>query len=470
MATDWLKEKNIDFTKEQYVPLLRNLQANILKHHGRDHAWHIFLQFVEGREKQIKNWISTRLAAQDNGHITSAYTQLDDAKKYKKALSEGQEYDGGVITSFMLSSKGYQFLGYDPATVTGETRAFTTMSSKQDSLEDPLLKDWEPVFQLDIHAMLLLADDKPARLKSRLRKIREELGDFIRIISNQEGKILYNKDEHPIEHFGFEDGISQPKFLANGAAANGAVPVKYSDEMSLDAVLAPDAMAGQDDCFGSFVVFRKLEQNVKKFVEEREKLSIKLFGTKNEKLAGAMAVGRFENGTPVTDSLKEKTGNFDKNNFDYSHDATDLPQCPYHAHIRITNPRDKTEPIARIRIVRRGITYDEIGRRKNLTDQPEHGVGLYFISYQSYIETFEIMQNWTLGGHVHGKFMGIDPIAGQGEQNHSAQEWRQQIGGGAASMFNQFLFTKVVTMLGGEYFFAPSIPFLRKLPAPIAAV
>jgi len=55
MAVD-LNQTRIDPEAPEWQPLLANLQCNILKGHGRDHAVHIFLRFKAGAN-EVKAWI-----------------------------------------------------------------------------------------------------------------------------------------------------------------------------------------------------------------------------------------------------------------------------------------------------------------------------------------------------------------------------------------------------------------------------
>ena len=140
-------------------------------------------------------------------------------------------------------------------------------------------------------------------------------------------------------------------------------------------------------------------------------------GDDNKELAGAMLVGRFENGTPVVKNSEARVDNppVQTNDFSYGDDLNAL-KCPFHAHIRLMNPR-KGDTIAgdlsAHRITRRGIPYDEVGRipedqinsiSDELLDgnQPEKGVGLLFMCYQNSIETqFEILQHfWANQGQI----------------------------------------------------------------------
>jgi deferrochelatase/peroxidase EfeB len=133
--------------------------------------------------------------------------------------------------------------------------------------------------------------------------------------------------------------------------------------------------------------------------------------------------------------------------------------------MRITNPRFRLEKkLGNIRILRRGIPYDEIGRKEDLSDRPEHGVGLFFISYQNSISNFETIQTWAGGGNViMHPLRGVDGIAGQGTYDNQAQDWPKKWDSPANGHHEEDLFMHVVTLLGGEYFFTPSLPFLANL-------
>src|SRR5439155_488625 len=91
----------------------------------------------------------------------------------------------------------------------------------------------------------------------------------------------------------------------------------------------------------------KLEQHVRKF-KEAEKALAKKLGLKSEEdreRAGAMIVGRYEDGTPLTLSEEDKMiGSAITNNFNYHETRAGLAddkglRCPFHAHIRKSNPR-----------------------------------------------------------------------------------------------------------------------------------
>jgi deferrochelatase/peroxidase EfeB len=187
-------------------------------------------------------------------------------------------------------------------------------------------------------------------------------------------------------------------------------------------------------------------------------------------LAGALVVGRFEDGTSVTMSDEAK-GLVPPNDFNYAADAAGS-RCPFHAHIRKTNPRTSSDPNLPERahiMARRGITYEEPGKSRKtkasgagieFTDQPTRGVGLLFIAYQQDIAAqFEFtQQRWINDTHFVAKGTGLDPLVGQGKK--SAQRWPVEWGSAKRKAFS---FAGFVTLKGGEYFFAPPISFLKSL-------
>lgn len=150
--------------------------------------------------------------------------------------------------------------------------------------------------------------------------------------------------------------------------------------------------------FCSYFVFRKLEQNVLAFrAHEIELADFLGFTTDEERArAGAMAVGRFRDGTPVVLQQSDGLIPAKENNFNYTKSDSAGLKCPFQAHIRKTNPRgDITgDPLAEEaersrRLTRRGIPYDD--RKSRLTDGiclqnlPTRGVGLLFMCFQASI-------------------------------------------------------------------------------------
>jgi len=86
----------------------------------------------------------------------------------------------------------------------------------------------------------------------------------VRVLGIERGRLYRNADGNTIEHFGFVDGRSRPllreidveKELANGGSAH------WDPAFPMRQVLSFDPGAREPNAFGSYLVFRKLEQNV----------------------------------------------------------------------------------------------------------------------------------------------------------------------------------------------------------------
>jgi Dyp-type peroxidase family len=309
--------------------------------------------------------------------------------------------------------------------------------------KDPLPEHWQPAYRGKIHAMLLLAQasEEGDLYETVVKPLKADLErDGLAEVWVEHGSRLFYNEESKldIEPFGYRDGISNPSFFSDenqiGQASHLYLPA------AKELVLAPDPLAGEAHCFGSYLVFRKLEQDTKAFGELVEISAA--FAKQPLDLAGAQLVGRFEDGTPVTKF--DSAQGLEAGTNDFSFDGDDGSRCPLNAHIRKVNPRNGSERI--FRIVRRGIPYSEIDDKSG-----DKKVGMLFMCYQRDIhDQFEFIQRVWIDNPNH-------PIAGTGVDRLVGQDW---------SIENH----KPVTLQGGEYFFAPSIKFLkeRMIDAPTA--
>lgn len=437
---------------------LKNIQANILKPHGREHAWCIFIQFTPGKPVIVQDWVK-----QFSQNVTSAQRQQEQ----KAVFRTESPLDKGTLTCFFLSAKGYGKLGFttedmpqDPSFLVGMKHG--RVNSK---LSDVPSGYWEENYQKDLDTMILIANDDINEIEQRFKAIIEDLsmskaGEYL---YTEKGETLprLKQGEKPnsrvrvVEHFGFLDGISNPEFLDKEGNFS-----KEDPQMVLDA-----------NSLGSYLVFRKLEQNIWSFNRQVKRLAdgLKI----SQELVEAQVIGRFKNGKPL---LSEQADDFLGNDFDFKNDV-DGRSCPFHAHIRKTNPRNERdffekEPKTNIgRIVRRGITYDYTKNKRNddLSDQPKKDVGLLFMCCQSSIEQqFEQIQaGWCNNklfispNHLKQGVTGIDPIVGQHISGRQMQNWNAQ---GSSKRRS---FSNVVKLLGGEYFYAPPKSFLEHpIPPP----
>lgn len=474
----------IDPEDLKYSGMLKNLQGNILKSHGRNFSTHLLLTFTGG-SKKTRRWISTFTEQ----YVTDAFRQHCEAGKFNGNPTR-------LFAGFYLSAAGYQSLGFDDLNDFVEDNEIDNsvlisfkdgMAAGFDELNDVTPNEWDESFRDNqIHALVLLAEDDSERLTDATAKITESLENIAAKVFVQKGKVLRDENGKPIEHFGFRDCISQPLFYLQDIEKERAKGFdRWDSAAPLKIVLVKDVLAGEENSFGTYLVYRKLEQNVKQFKESERRLAgtdcLNLAEEDMER-AGALIVGRYRNGVPLELSATANDENLiDYNNFNFigADDKPTAEKCPYHAHIRRMMPRGelgltdgkfKQEEL-RHRIVRRGITYDD--REKDANDNPlisgdaEADVGLLFMCFQSSIpKQFGFLQaRWANASGFLGKDeVGIDPIIGQNcdLQDFEHQKWYPKWDDNNEPS-KSFEFKTFVTLKGGEYFFAPSIPFLKNL-------
>lgn len=465
--------------------MLKNLQGNILKGHGRDQTWNIFFQLAGGSPTAIA---ASKRALREigNHHVTDAYTQLLTTEKFQ---TDGT--DGGPFCAAFLSAAGYTALGLTFTPPAGNAVFGPGMKAPASlaQLADPAVATWEAHYQKPIHGMILIADFHIARGLNTVDEIITLLVTAGATIQHvQAGKSIRNAAGEGLEHFGYVDGRSQPLLLLEDIDDEAHTGIAHWDPtFPLSTALVPDPLGGDPLAFGSFFIFRKLEQEVAAFKHTEQKLADTLGLTlDNRELAGAYVVGRFEDGTPTTTSAIPR-GAKPGNDFDYKADPA-AARCPFHAHIRKTNPRGaggaEPEPAERLHIMpRRGITYEDVPRAVAPKDLPEartlaefetrvlpllptKDVGLLFMAYNARLDQqFAFtQQTWAnnLGFPLGVPPAGIDGVIGQGPNLPAGQQypksWDDPTKGTAPFDFHNF-----VHMKGGEYFFAPSIMFLRSL-------
>jgi deferrochelatase/peroxidase EfeB len=203
-------------------------------------------------------------------------------------------------------------------------------------------------------------------------------------------------------------------------------------------------------------------------------------------------VGRFRDGTPLAlfDQPMLENGKATRaqirqirkfNNYklsdneaiDYRADRQGL-RCPFHAHVRKANPRDRElirkkgekyllnekEVAFDIRIARRGIPYRE-------TDRAGHEkTGLLFMCYQASIDTqyMIIQREWCNGIRFPAPTAGTDPLIGRkkGFSPDSEYRWIQTPGHTVTEPLSMN-FQDLITLRGGDFFYVPSINWLKKL-------
>lgn len=472
MTVDLNNDAPIDETSPDTASWLAKLQGNILRSHGR--ARSVCILFSLGIDRAQA---ATGLAGLARRYVTSALRQFQDAQNHRQF-----GVPGPLFGSLVLSASGYRALGYHPGRLFPEPReAGGPAAAFADGMKlkavadfkDPPVTAWQAPYAGDIDAMLLLADDDGAHLLRTTSRALDRIAQFGQVCAVEHGQMLRNDEGRPIEHFGFVDGISQPLYLrsdftygADGqpvADRNGSPLASWDPFEPLRRVLVRDTGVGDPEAHGSFLVFRKLEQDVAGFRRREAELATVLAARGyDSSVAAALIVGRFRNGAPIALTAQETAALASANDFQYAADYLGN-MCPHFAHIRKVNPRgdalrrqrlpdNLTESERQRRITRRGIPY---GSRESSKD-----VGLLFMCFQASIRRqFAFIQRaWVNDQAFVMGLTGVDPVIGQGAT--IPQRWPTGYG---STDYVEFPFRDVVTMRGGEYFFAPSLPFFASL-------
>jgi Dyp-type peroxidase family len=384
-----------------------------------------------------------------------------------------------------LTFQGYKKIGIAVAKIPGNASAGPFKDSMRSdvtvaALSDPPVANWEQTFRHTIHAVVLIGDASEAAVVKIRAEIDALMTAHVKLLGVEKGSSQKNGRGDGIEHFGYIDGRSQPIFLTEDIAderhkMDGTTV--WNPAFGLGRVLVADSAAPDPTKqFGSFFVCRKLEQNVRAFRKAENDFATALgLAGEDRQRAGAMIVGRFRDGTPLTTQRADGAHSPIINDFD--HDSDDLAgKCPFYGHVRKTNPRGSGgfEPQSNERLhlmARRGQTYGN--RTDNPTDEslplssrPTTGIGLLFMAFNSQIETqFQFTQaTWANNpgfpsvppGHPAP---GLDQVIGQGTRPTAVSPltW-----GGKDSKPLPAA-PQAVTMKGGEYFFMPSLAFLKSL-------
>lgn len=278
-------------------------------------------------------------------------------------------------------------------------------------------------------------------------------------------------DSHPIEHFGFLDGVSQPmiKGLQRAERASRNRPETHR----LHAVEAGEFVLGQKNerdvrtpypkpfgKNGSYLVVRQLAQHVGAFNELVHNLVAQTGAPLTQdglEDAAAKIMGRRRDGKPLTDQPLE---NGSLSSFGFAErDASGL-RCPLGSHVRRANPRDSREDDAetalrlskRHRILRRGRIYGPCDYNETFMAKDRDDQGLLFMCVNADIaQQFEfIQQTWLNNPTFAGLDGEVDPVVAGREPSeapftvpgrpHSAKLTRTR---------------PLVTVKGGGYFFLP---------------
>ena len=480
------------------LPNLENIQANILRGSKRWHlACYVFLRITDGpsaanfvdalRNNELLGVAATQHVVQAKANINVAFTHrglqmmnatIDDTARFQgrhtlRSFEESADsttdlrsaFEGGMYSANRMDIwpewKGTKYEWPQDRSV---AKAWWS-----DNPEVP----WAPTTKWPHILVWISATDKvvSSAVYSSLKLLINE-HDGISEIGCQRAGVLADCKEH----FGFVDGISQPAIEGNirpGNPGDGKLGARGWEGLKVGEFIlgyADESHQPIDELFvhelakdGTFLVYRKLRQNVAAF---REAASVMADGAVDEDERTIMArryeramMGRKHDGNPLMVPPGAPAVPDDealRNDFTYARDRRGV-RCPLGSHVRRSNPRDDLHFEGRRvnghRIIRRGMPYGKPYDEDPRSDDR----GLIFIAFNARIEDqFEFIQKqWLNRGTTFRLGDDADPIAGVGTDIRIVINGDTPVLHKVELPFTQFL--------GGDYFFVPSISALDEI-------
>jgi Dyp-type peroxidase family len=426
-----------------------------------------------------------------------------------------------IAVNVALTFSGLQTLGVEQSILEALPDAFTEpirTRAPRELGDDP--EEWEAKLGTsDTHVVVMLASNEPpqdgaASLPGRFPRLacaglwlmQRLRVHYARRVYRQYVETLPDEQR---EHFGFADGFGQPAVegMSNNLPGQGTPQPEtgaWNDIKAGEFILGYPNEDGETESGpaawllydGSYMVYRKLEQDVPLFREvvsrqarayakaelDAGNVTTELSSRAGFELMAAKLVGRWRDARPLElfpgpdrdVDLRTQGGGRVDNDFRYGDDPNGYT-CPLGAHVRRTNPRDLLgvhHPEARRhRIIRRGMPYgpaydgwDGEGEA-TVAEKPDDAKrGLIFICFNADLERqFEVVQGqWCNDGNDFNLGAQQDFLLG------SRQSGRMTIEGDPPFFAGRE--ERMVITRGCEYLLMPGLAALERLSAPPAAV
>lgn len=469
-----------------------DVQANVLQGLHMAHAMHLGVKFI--RPDGARALLAGLLNSQSGLPQVSSGAAWVDGDWPAYALTVG------------LTFKGLQALGLSQADAQAFELSFKAFVRGPDDPEAAPLNGDEGASQplnwrlggprKALRMVLSIYANKPAELARQTAALRQGLAlhGLAEVVAWPADALAgpAGDESRDYVHFGYRDGLSQPRLAIRGEPAGGPAmqPPSGVGEFLLGSAY-PNVYRGADSLGGlspalaenaTFCALRILAQDVAAFEHLLDEASVRYL-VDREWLA-AKLMGRWRNGTPVSqspDAPLPEHGAPGRDAFDYapSHanaatvdDAGGL-RCPVGAHVRRMNPRSAVvagKPYSR-RLIRRGLPYGPAYRHGVDDPLPERGlVGLFLCADLDRQFQFMLRQ-WAQGDQAaSGVRAEQDPIIGAQKallDDHPMQaRMRIPRSGGQADIVLDM--PRLVTTVGSAYLFMPGLAGLALLSQAVA--
>ena len=523
---------------------LYDIQGNIVKGYGR-------FAFVKAR------YVFYRIHDEVKGRkfVDSLLIHLTTSEAWGKNTIPIPK----VTTNIAFTYSGLKNLGVPRQSLQSFPEEFAMgMKGRKDILGDDgssSPENWDPIWQEESQVDIWISINGPneeaveeryqlitklvAATEGGIEQLKGHVGGHR---DYQEGSSLSDENGNIIhkEHFGYSDGISDPYFEGSSrnpiAVIGGGKPKRlppdapletgefilgYKDEAQEYPIAPMPPLLAYN---GTFMVYRKLHQNVASFNNYIEEVGQHFPGGK-EALAAKFA-GRWRNGAPLTTfptkaEADEFMGRLEKIEhrrheiqaeletatepqktklmvekakldeefypmrsklvaFNYNDDLSGS-KCPMGAHVRRVNPRGALEwgqkdafktpgaLVDRRRMLRRGLPYGKADNPPK--DNGNHGI-VFMTIVASIKRQFEfVQQQWINYGNDFKLANDKDPLLGNHEMTPDGQGKGRMVieatkaKGGEAQKPPFFCsnLKRFVETRGGDYFFVPSMTALRMI-------
>jgi Dyp-type peroxidase family len=512
---------------DEPILAIDDIQGDGIAGFRKDHVRLVFFQFSDSSISSVKRWLATYADKLATARQVAGFNRV---YKSMRLRMRREPVELSVLwRNIAFTSVGLQKLVgdaevkkfVDPSFVAGAEALSTTIGDPRDGSPGDARNWGIGSGQRVPDGLVILAADAEDDVNREVTALCDEIAAFVASDPRVEvGETRKSLPGH--EHFGYKDGISQPGVRGKNPDGSYFTP-RYLDPSDPHApyFAAPGVAlvwpgefllnqpkqkgAGADPLEwrrvtdgpmwatnGSYLVFRRIQQNVAAFNEMVAAIQTALsadpaFSGISQDLVGAMLVGRFTSGCPlmrsVTDNIALAQNSYASNQFLFFSDTPEFAipptpvippdtfplakadvhgqRCPFGAHIRKVNPRDENTDAGegsnnlQHRILRRGIPY---GPEFNPASPDNVDRGLLFLCYQaSIVNQFQfLMRDWVNGTDAPKPNSGLDPVISpvSGGVFHAVRS--------DGTTLTVPLPKPVVTATGAAFLFAPPISGIKK--------